>query len=182
MVWQIIAERGMGAVTLRSIAAAGGISVGRVQHYFPTREAIVRYGLEAMIETAARGHRSSTEGSDPRTTLTALLIHSIPRTEARRLGSTVWYAYIAESVASPAIAELLRTTLQGVEDLATAMIGEIRDVAEGHGDDTDDRAVARMLLAAADGLVYRVLVNQLSEREADHAVRAALDSALGPAS
>ena len=180
LVWQIVAEQGMGAVTLRSIASCGGISVGRVQHYFPTREAIVLYGLEAMIDGAARGFRESTLGSDPRTALTALLIHSIPRTEARRLGSKVWYAYVAESVASQAIADLLRSTLQGVEDLVTAMIQAIRDPASVRVEDVDERDVARMLLAAADGLVYRVLVNQLSERDADDTVLGLINAVLGP--
>ena len=180
-VWQIVAEQGMGAVTLRSIAARGGISVGRVQHYFPTREAIVLYGLQAMIDRAASGFHSSSRDVDPRSALTALLIHSIPRTDERRLGSKVWYAYVAESVASQAIADLLRETLTGLEGLVTAMVANIREPVGIRAGAHDDRAVARMLLAAADGLVYRVLVNQLSDREADETVRRLLDGVLGPA-
>ena len=33
-VWQVIAERGMGAVTMRTVAAAAGVSVGRIQYWF----------------------------------------------------------------------------------------------------------------------------------------------------
>lgn len=166
-------------MTLRSIAARAGISVGRVQHYFPTRQAIILYGLEAMIDGAAEGFRTSTTDSDPRSRLVTLLLFSIPRTDERRMGSAVWYAYVAESVASPAIARKLGDTLRGVEDLVMTMIGEVRDAAPTGLGDHDDRAAARMLLAAADGLAYRVLVRQLSLDDADDTAIRLVDAILG---
>ncbi|NLZ97477.1 MAG: TetR family transcriptional regulator, partial [Micrococcus sp.] len=33
-IWSIIALRGLSAVTLRSVAAEAGVSMGTVQHYF----------------------------------------------------------------------------------------------------------------------------------------------------
>ena len=36
-VWTVIARDGVEAVTLRAVAHTAGVSVGRIQHYYPNR-------------------------------------------------------------------------------------------------------------------------------------------------
>src|SRR5699024_11886034 len=48
--WQVIYVRGIAAVSFRSVAEAAGISIGRVQHYFPSRRELV---LERCRQIAA---------------------------------------------------------------------------------------------------------------------------------
>ena len=155
IVWEIIAEEGIAAVTLRAIAARGDISMGRIQHYFPTREAIVRHALTAYLSLAERAHPVP---DDPGAALLMLLTHAIPRDDARRLGAKVWYAYLAEAVTDPGLRAIVDETLRGTEDLATELLD-------------GDRARARTLLAAADGFSYRALIGVVTAEEAEAAVR-----------
>ncbi|BDH56428.1 TetR/AcrR family transcriptional regulator [Tsukamurella sp. PLM1] len=157
-VWEIIATDGIGAVTLRTIAARGGVSMGRIQHYFPTRDAIVQHALRALIDAATEANPVPAAPSD---TLRMLLTHAVPHTEAQRLGSKVWYAYLAEAITDPEIAAIVGEALQGGEDLATTTLD-------------GDRARARALLAAADGFAYRTLVGVITAQEAGAAIDALL--------
>lgn len=156
IVWAIIADDGVAAVTLRSIASRGGISMGRVQHYFPTRDAIVQHALASYLALAERTHPIP---EDPYEALLTLLTHAIPRDDTRRLGAKVWYAFLAEAVTDPDIRRTVGDALRGTEDLAT-------DLLDG------DRARARLLLAAAEGLTYRTLIGLVHPDDAEAALRA----------
>lgn len=162
IVWAIIAEEGISAVTLRSIAARGGISMGRVQHYFPTRDAIIHHSLTSFLALAEQAHPIP---DDPREALVVLLTHAIPHDDTPHLGSKIWYAYLAESIGDPDIREIVVEALRGTEILATALLD-------------GDRGRARLLLSAADGLVYRTLVGMVPPEAADAAARELIASAL----
>ncbi|MGR6520062.1 TetR/AcrR family transcriptional regulator (plasmid) [Rhodococcus erythropolis] len=155
IVWEIIAEDGIAAVTLRSIAARGGISMGHVQHYFPTRDAIVRHALTSFLAVAERAHPIPDNPDDG---LLVLLTHAIPCDESQQLGSKVWYAYLAESITDPDIREIVSKALRGTEDLATTLLD-------------GDRTRARILLSAADGIIYRALVGIVTPQSAEAAIR-----------
>ncbi|TWS18552.1 TetR family transcriptional regulator [Tsukamurella asaccharolytica] len=163
-VWAIIADEGVAAVTLRAIAARARISMGRVQHYFPTRDAIVEHALTSYLALAERAHPVP---EDRHEALVMLLTHAIPRDGARRLGAKVWYAYLAEAVTDPGIRAIVGEALRGSEDLATELLD-------------GDRPRARTLLAAADALAYRALIGVISADEAEAAVRALAGVSPGP--
>jgi AcrR family transcriptional regulator len=163
-VWAIIAEDGIAAVTLRAIAARGGISMGRVQHYFPTRETIVAHALTSYLTLA---EQANPVPEDRREALLMLLIHAIPRDGTQRLGAKVWYAYLAEAVTDPGLRAIVDEALRGTEELAT-------DLLDG------DRERARLLLATADGLAYRALIGVITADEADAAIRTLAGLSPGP--
>ncbi|QUL78633.1 TetR/AcrR family transcriptional regulator [Brevibacterium sp. SMBL_HHYL_HB1] len=50
--WQVIYLRGIDAVSFRSVAEAAGISIGRVQHYFPSRRELVLEGCRQIAAGA----------------------------------------------------------------------------------------------------------------------------------
>ncbi|CAM4043488.1 TetR/AcrR family transcriptional regulator [Tsukamurella strandjordii] len=155
IVWAIIAEEGIAAVTLRSIAARGGISMGRVQHYFPTREAIIAHALTSFLALAEQAHPIP---GDRNEALLVLLTHALPHDGSQPLGAKVWYAYLAESITDPQIAEIVGAALRGSEDLATELLD-------------GDRTRARFLLAAADGFAYRALAGLITPEAAEAAIR-----------
>ena len=88
-VWSVIAQQGIAAVSVRSVAAAAGVSPGRVQHYFATKTELVRASVEAMLDAAAEANPEALgDPADP-ATLRALLTHAIeprarPGTRRRR--------------------------------------------------------------------------------------------------
>lgn len=53
-VWSLIARGGVEAVSLRSVAAEAGVSMGRVQYYFATKDDLLLHALE-------RAHRRMEE-------------------------------------------------------------------------------------------------------------------------
>ena len=45
-VWRLAARAGLESVSMREVAAEAGVSNGRVQYYFPNKEAMLLYGLQ----------------------------------------------------------------------------------------------------------------------------------------
>ena len=47
-VWGLIADEGLSAVSLRSVAGRAGVSMGMVQHYFSTKDDMLGFALDAL--------------------------------------------------------------------------------------------------------------------------------------
>lgn len=168
-VWQVIAEGGMGAVTMRTVAAAAGVSVGRIQYWFHSKDELLRASLAAMLSTAARLHARTTTDADDRETLWQLISHPIPRAGDARAGVAIFHQYVAAGINHPELAGMLAEAKDGEERQAARLLRRIVPDLE------DPRTAARSLVAAADGLTMRVLIGSLSVRAAEKALRATLD-------
>ncbi len=164
-VWHLIAQVGCEGVTFRRVAQQADVSVGRVQHHFGNRDALVRAACAAMIEGAEAGYEELPEDRGQR--LRYIVAHAVPDTPAARFGTRVWYAFLAKSVDDPEIGRLLAETKRGTEDECVRLLAPRPDA----------RRTARRLLALADGLAVRVLVGDLSGAEA----RATLEAELAQA-
>ncbi|HIZ36584.1 MAG TPA: TetR/AcrR family transcriptional regulator [Candidatus Ruania gallistercoris] len=173
-VWQVIAERGMAGVSMRTVASAAGVSVGRIQYRFHTKDELLRSSLTAMLSGAAEGYTEASAGADDRSALWQLIAHPLPRTKAARTGVALFHQYVAGGVTHPALADLLAEAKDGAEREAARLIARIAPHVQ------HPRTVARSLIAAADGLSMRVLTGGLSARAAERTLRATLDRALRP--
>ncbi|MEU6700501.1 helix-turn-helix domain-containing protein [Pseudonocardia sp. NPDC046786] len=172
-VWQVIAERGMAAVSMRTVAAAAGVSVGRIQYWFASKDELVRAGLAAMLTGAAEQHADATAGADDREQLWQLVGHPIPRTAAERAGVSVFHQYAAAAISHPALAAMLADAKDGQERAAARLVTAIAPALD------DPLAAARALIATADGLTVRVLIGGLSADDAERALRDALLRLIG---
>jgi TetR/AcrR family transcriptional repressor of bet genes len=166
--WQVIAAHGIEGVSLRVVAQAAGISIGRIQHYFASREALVLSGLELLIAQAVAAY-DETADAPPRDRLLHVLVQQVPRTEPGRIGVTVWYAYLATAITDARVREVLAEALRVGEAECAAHVRAIRGA--GHTE-----AVARRLLALSDGLTLRVLVEGLDPEDAIATLRAEVDA------
>jgi TetR/AcrR family transcriptional repressor of bet genes len=173
-VWRVIAEQGMEAVTMRTVAAAAAVSVGRIQYRFRTKDELLRASLEAMLSGATQLHADATDGSDDRAALLHLIGHPIPRAEGSAAGVALFHQYVAAAINHPPLAGLLAEAKDDQEREAARLL---RNVAPGL---RDPRGEARLLVATADGLAMRVLVNNLPATEAQRALQAAVDRITGP--
>ena len=176
-VWHLIAAGGIEAVTQRAVAAEAGISVGRIQHYFSSKEEMVRHGCRALIDAADDAYRERASDADTVEAVRELVTHAIPRTDASRIGTTVWYAYVAKSVDDPGIAAILREAKRGEQEEAERLLRKVQQTGQ-IGQDLDVGAAARRLLSTADGLAMRVLIGQLGASEAMGALEEDLRSLL----
>lgn len=166
---RVIAREGLEAVSLRHVAAEAGVTSGMVQHYFPSRAAMMDYAMRAA---AARYEdrvtaRLAELGSDPAPVevLLTLLTMLIPTDEAEGDDGQVGLAFQAYSANHPEAADYLE---QGNASLRKHLADLLR--AAGHAGDAT--AAATGLLALAEGLGVHVLSSRLPVSDA----HAALDS------
>lgn len=164
--WQIVAEQGIEGVSLRTVAARADVSMGRVQHYFGTKDALVVAGIDLLVKRAVIEYEA-TEGKPPQDRLLHILLQQIPSTEAGRIGVTVWYAYVAKAMTHTAVREILaEATRVGVEECT-------RHIQEADGlDEAEARSHAVELLALSDGLTLRALIGDITAEEAEALIRA----------
>ena len=171
--WLVIAEQGIEGVSLRHVAAEAGVSMGRIQHYFGTKEALVLAGCTALVDSAY-GNYLETADAAPRDQLLRVASQQIPRDDGGRTGVSVWYAYVAKSINHAAVRQVLAEARRGAEEECVRLIRADR----GAGADAEDPAAldqARRLLALADGLTLRVLVRDLEPDEAVAMLEAEVD-------
>ncbi|GAA4692825.1 transcriptional regulator, TetR family [Promicromonospora umidemergens] len=169
--WLVIAEQGIEGVSLRHVAAEAGVSMGRIQHYFGTKEALVLAGCTALVDSAYGGYLETADAA-PRDRLLHVVSQQIPRDDGGRVGVSVWYAYVAKSINHTAVRQVLAEARRGAEEECVRLIRADR------GAGAEDPAAldrARRLLALADGLTLRVLVRDLEPDEAVAMLEAEVD-------
>lgn len=162
--WLVIAEHGIEGVSLRQVAAEAGVSMGRIQHYFGTKDALVLAGCTALVQSAYGGYQETGDAA-PRDRLLHIVTQQIPRDAAGRMGVSVWYAYVAKSISHAAVRQVLAEARRGAEEECVRLILADRGADGGTGDEAA-LGQARRLLALADGLTLRVLVGDLEPAEA----------------
>ena len=174
-VWALIASGGIESVTFRRVANHAQVSVGRIQYHFRTREALVRAACADIIDFANEGFQQLPE--DPVVRLHHIVEHVVPDSQSTRLGTGVWYAYLAKSAEDPEIARLLAEAKRGTEVECARLIEQVKSntigetVAESSSEAT---RAARYVLALADGLTERVLIGDLSGAQAREELKSEL--------
>lgn len=169
--WSVISERGIDGVTFQAVAAAGGVSVGRIQHYFDSKEHLVRAGAEHMVGEAEGRYREG-DTTDPRTRLTTLLTQPIPAAGTGRVGVAVWYAYLAKSASDPWVRSFLEDASRGTVDEAEHLLAELGVRAD------EVRTSARRLVALSNGVTQSVLVGALEPEDGTEIVVAEVERAI----
>lgn len=169
-VWKVIGEQGMAGVSMRTVAAAAMVSVGRVQYRFRTKDELLRASLEAMLSGAAQQHADAVEGADAADILWHLLAHPILRVKESKAGVAVFHHYVAAGINHPALARLIADAKDDQEREVSRLLRRI--APDLHA----PRSAARSLVALVDGLVLRMLTGGLSQRQAERVLRTALDT------
>lgn len=154
--WTVINHRGIEGVTYQAVARAAGISVGRVQHYFGSKEELVRAGCQGIVDRASTAYYNRVRSLDPWSALVELLIEPIPRTEAFRRGAAVWYAYVARAAVDPNIGEIV----------AEACRGTVREAASLLESAGASSGASTRLVGLSYGLTQRVLIGVTTPEEA----------------
>jgi AcrR family transcriptional regulator len=162
-VMRLLARDGLESISLRHVAAEAGVSTGQVQHYFPSKEAMMEFATSTIADRIAT--RIAAAGPDPdlRQLLTALL----PTDPESAADARVLIGYLAFASVRPQIAETLATNGLGFRD-------HIATLLTRHPDPT---AAAESLLALLDGLALHVTIGQLAPDKARALLNTAVDDA-----
>lgn len=160
-VFQVIAERGIGAVSLRSVAVAASVSMGRVQHYFTSKDALVHHACRVFVGQAEQ--RFEAAGADPAPArLEHLLTMGLPDSDDGRIGSAVWYSFVTAAATDEVLAEIIRGAWSGLRDSIVAASPAKR--AKGRSQAAALEADA--LAALVDGLTLRVMLGAMAPARA----------------
>ncbi|MEV0675128.1 TetR family transcriptional regulator C-terminal domain-containing protein [Actinosynnema sp. NPDC050436] len=178
-VLEVVADSGLAAVSLSSVAARAGISQGRVQHYFPTKEALLEAAFDhANARSAARIRAElgeEAETAPPRQALTVVLTELIPHDAQSANHLRVRQAFAALALHREAIADRMRGEYERLHHHHLADLVRRDQAASALPHDLDAADTALSLVALAEGLAYHVLIGTCPGPTARRLVREAVD-------
>ena len=153
MLLALIGEHGMAGVSVRSVAAAAGCSVGAVQKYFATKDEMLLFAADLAGEQTLDRIRSVDPNGPPRETVRQWLLATAPLDPESRAQSRVWLEFTTRAVAVPEFGRLVAETDQVVAAALAGYLAEIWSDTRGF----DAQATADALIAVIDGLTLRLL-------------------------
>jgi TetR/AcrR family transcriptional regulator, transcriptional repressor of bet genes len=181
-VLRITAGLGLEAVSVRDVAAEAGVSGGLVQHYFRSKDEMLIFACEYLIErTRLRVQQrlsASTGPSSTRSILRNLFLEQLPLDAERRAAVCVWIAFLTRGFVEPRLAVFLRDTYAETLAFVATQIG----IAQASGEiaaDLDRELEASRLVCLVDGLVPRLLVGHYAADLALAEVDAQMDRLWG---
>ncbi|WP_378740220.1 TetR/AcrR family transcriptional regulator [Nocardia brasiliensis] len=181
-VCRLAATRGLEGVSLRHVAAEAGVSMGRIQHYFKTKDEMLLFAFGTISERVehrvAQAVATLPQPPDARSLVRALLVEMMPVGEHARAEMPMWIAFFARAVVEPRMAKPLREGTRSLHAFVDEQVGNAR--SDGQSTDAFDPArEAEILLALADGLMMRLMVGGIEADAALAALDHQLDRAFG---
>ena len=139
-VFWIVAENGLEAATVREVAARAGVSIGAVQHHFPTKDAMLAAAFRHIVHRTRQRLGALARNGVATDDLAAILWELLPLDESRRAEARVHVAFAARAGTSRALQEIQRPMLLEIRSEIAERLGEGGEVQ------------AALLLALVDGL------------------------------
>ena len=167
-VFEVIGTQGFEAVSLRDVAEAAGVSMGRVQHYFSSKHDMLLFALAHMRgRVLARLDADLALLTDPtrRDRIRAALRVLLPVDRPSRQEACVNIAFFSAATVTPPYADLLREGYARLLDVSRAQLRDAHDAGELVGGiDVDDEAAT--LFFAVQGLIGPVLIDLMTPDQA----------------
>lgn len=161
---RLVAVHGLDGVTVAKTAVEAGVSVGLVQHYFASKDDLLRYAYTQVTERALARvlcrvdelveHRSSI-----RHVLRESLTERLPLDEARRAEWRVSFTFAARAVDRPDLAGVRNQTEAAIRERIAQAIANGKECGEVPAD-TEPGPAAAGLLAVVDGLALHTYLDQ----------------------
>lgn len=145
---RLIARSGLGAATIRSVAAEAGWTTGVVTHYFPDKRTLLLRTFEASLQ-----HRQARRtASEPLPALRETLLGALPIDEDRRRHWKVSVAFCTEATGDPELAAAQATTYRTYRSYVASLVEAAGLVERDAADD-----VAESLLTLINGIAIQSL-------------------------
>lgn len=163
-VWQVLADKGFGGLTLRAVAAVMGASTGMLMHYFPTKKALVSHALDLLEKRTAERPRRE-RPAEGLAALRAMLLDILPLTPDDTARNRIWVSSWDLALADGTLGAdqaarytRLRSTIRPHLEAAREQ-GELTEAA-------DPEQLAATAVAFTHGLVVQALFDpgRFSER------------------
>lgn len=159
----LVGEHGLDAVTVAKVAARADISVGLVQHYFPSKEDLLLFAHRRAMDAinhriADHLAREHPDRLPIRRLLETGLTEMMPLDAQRTVEYKVVQGFMGRCVDNPRLAEVARETMhdRGARVAQAVMNGkECGEVA----DDVDAESAAIRILALVTGLAEQIFLD-----------------------
>ncbi|MEU8071345.1 TetR family transcriptional regulator C-terminal domain-containing protein [Micromonospora sp. NPDC049151] len=150
--WRVVYRDGVGAATVRSIAAEAGWSPSALRHYFATQTELLLFAMEHVQAEAAERIATGDRTGSPREVAQRILEQLLPLDRQRVREAEVWLLLAARAQSDPVARARTAEADDGIRRAAefavTLVTGEPA---------ADQDAVAR-LHALLDGLALHTLL------------------------
>ncbi|GHG07362.1 TetR/AcrR family transcriptional regulator [Streptomyces zaomyceticus] len=154
-VFQVLADKGFGGLTLRAVAAAMGVSTGMLMHYFPTKRALITHALELLEKRTAERPRRARPAAGL-ATVRAMLLDILPLTPGDTARNRIWVGSWDLSLADDDLAAEQAGRYTRLRSTLVPHLEAARELGELPGD-TDPEQLAATVVAFTHGLVVQAL-------------------------
>ncbi|MGA8114088.1 MAG: TetR/AcrR family transcriptional regulator [Actinocatenispora sp.] len=152
--WRVATARGLDRVSLREVATEAGVSLGQLQHYFPSRDDLLVFAMEFMrrknVERVTQ--RVAALGSPAASArLRAIAREMLTLDDRSVAGSLMNFTFLLEGIHNETLRGYARSQGLALRGVLEHHIG----LAVAEGDipvDRDPRREATALMGLADGL------------------------------
>lgn len=102
--WRILLREGMSGVTVRTLSAETGWSVGALRHYFESQDELIMFATSEMLASAGARMARLDVGNPDRAILQTTLEQILPLDRQRNAEAQIWFALLTRRIASPQLA------------------------------------------------------------------------------
>ncbi len=148
---RLIARAGIGAATMRDVAAEAGWTTGTVTHYFADKRELLVHTLQASLSNRRR-QRPVREQQGPAAALRASLAGALPLDEASRQHWMVTVAFCAQAAGDDELGSVQRDAYRDFRAHVAKLVSQLL-----HTDADESRATAERLIAFTDGMAMQAL-------------------------
>lgn len=166
--WRIAARDGLEAVSLNRVAEEAGVSKGRVQHYFASRDELLAFTaaqLQIRMDTRMQARLAEAGPRTPLEYVRVLVASMLPLDQDGRTDALVGSAFFVRAVGDPE----LRSTYREGNRLIIELLADRLRAARDDGTvaaDVDPAHEATVLRALAGGLGESVLIGEYTPEAA----------------
>ncbi|MFE6161631.1 TetR/AcrR family transcriptional regulator [Streptomyces sp. NPDC056486] len=159
-VQKLVTEEGLDRVTVARTAATAGFSVGHVQHYFPTKDEMLLFTHERVVQkirdrVAALGERATRQELPIRDVVVEGLAEWLPVDPRRRSAHRVVLAFLGRTVDNPRLAGSHAETGRLIRSMLATAVHNGKECGEVPAD-TDPDLAALELHCLAEGLALQL--------------------------
>lgn len=180
---RVAASQGLESVSLRHVAAEAGLTAGAVQHYFASKDAMMRFAMDTA--SARIGERMAVrlaamgEAATPRDVVHGLLTTLLPTTSSSATEDLrVALAFMAYAATRPEVSATLEHSNTQMREVIAAQVH--RAIAQGQARASrHPELTAATLLALTDGLAVQMLSANLTAAAATAILEAQIDQSFG---
>ncbi|MEV0005444.1 TetR/AcrR family transcriptional regulator [Micromonospora sp. NPDC050980] len=151
--WRVVYRDGVGAATVRSIAAEAGWSPSALRHYFATQTELLVFAMEHVMAKATERFTAERRTGTVRDVVQGMLEELLPLDRQRVREAEVWLLLAARARADPAARKRMTEADDGVRRAAEIAVAQLT------GERSPDEAAVARLHALLDGLTLHALLH-----------------------